>query len=139
MLGQNNVCGIARTAISFVVIAIVPTSVGIRRTEVQFLAGTASCPASMAATRKKAILKEAMPGATRFLAASHDEYSWFNSTKAWYSAWVSVFLRRLECFTKKVQSMKDDNLQSWDFAAFNLQLILRVFTNCILMRKSFYY
>lgn len=64
MLGQNNVCGIARTAISFVVVAIVPTSVGIRRTEVQFLAGTASCPASMAAARKKAIFKEAMPGAT---------------------------------------------------------------------------
>lgn len=40
MLGQNNVCGIRRAAISFVVVAIVPTSVGIRGTEVQFLAGT---------------------------------------------------------------------------------------------------
>lgn len=79
---ENNVCGIYRTAISFVVVAIVPTSVGIRRTEVQFLAGTASCPASMVATRKKAILKETMPGATRSLASSHDEYSGFNSTKS---------------------------------------------------------
>lgn len=80
MLGQNNVCGIYRTAISFVVVAIVPTSVGIRGTEVQFLVGTASCPASMVAARKKrAILKEAMPGATRSLASSHDE---FNSTKS---------------------------------------------------------
>lgn len=58
MLGQNNVCGIARIAVSFVVVAIVLTSVGIRRTEVQFLAGTASCPASMAPARKKRSLKK---------------------------------------------------------------------------------
>jgi len=49
-------------AVFFVVVAIVPTSVGIRGTEVQFLAG-GQLPRRSSA--KKAILKETMPGATR--------------------------------------------------------------------------
>lgn len=49
--GANNEDGARYTQISFVVLAIVPTSVGIRGTEVQFLAmGTppSSWPASIA-------------------------------------------------------------------------------------------
>lgn len=53
MLGQNNMCGIRCAPISFVVVAIVPTSVGIRGTEVQFLAGTIVASFHGAAARRK--------------------------------------------------------------------------------------
>lgn len=54
--GANNEDGARYTQISFVVLAIVPTSVGIRGTEVQFLAmGTppSSWPASIARVKWK--------------------------------------------------------------------------------------
>jgi len=55
-------------AVLFVVVAIVPTSVGIRGTEVQFLAG-GQLPRRSSA--KKAILKETTAGATRRRASLH--------------------------------------------------------------------
>jgi len=75
MLGQNNACGIRCAAISFVAVAIVPTSVGIRGTEVQFL--------TVAEQRgEKTIFEETMPGATCSLSPSHGKYSQIISTKS---------------------------------------------------------
>lgn len=78
MLGQNNVCGIRCAPISFVVVAIVPTSVGIRGTEVQFLAGTVVASFhSAAARRKKRSLKkrcQVQRALSRLLTASTPDY-----------------------------------------------------------------
>lgn len=77
MLSRDKVCGAHCAEVSFVVVAIVRASVGIRGTEVQFVrpAWHYGAAAAASAAREKAILKEsdARCESARTFAPSHGD------------------------------------------------------------------